>query len=407
MRGHDYYDELCALSVIGELGAAEEEDLREHLRACDSCRDAQRGYGLIHEQIPSVADEDCCNTAKLVERTRRDTFVRRTQQAGIWLTEEAIRGTHWRPWWKREARARWCTACWATAAFAAVVLASLLYLEPQKKAVPRDIAGDAVFHTLKADSASQVVVPEVSSVAPIRSKDESDSEKEIETLRAELKQAKAERNQAQTGLSLWRDRAAEESHKSETSAQALEEAKAVGLRVKSDEAELVAAIVEKEQKIEELSGAISAQKAAVERDRELKEVAPDVRELMGARNLHMIDVADVDGRGKARKSFGRVFYVEGKSLLFYAFDLAETSSRAKVLFQAWGQREGAGEKPINLGVFRVDDQVQRRWILRVDDPKLLSSIDSLFVTVESAPGTNAPTGRRLVYAYLGTAPNHP
>jgi hypothetical protein len=139
----------------------------------------------------------------------------------------------------------------------------------------------------------------------------------------------------------------------------------------------------------------------------LDAAARDVRELMAARNLHIIDVADVDGRGKARKSFGRVFYVEGQTLLFYAFDLGETASRSKVLFQAWGQQEGAGGKPRNLGVFRVDDQAQKRWVLRVDDPKLLVSIDSLFVTIEPSPGMNEPTGRRLIYAYLGTPANHP
>jgi hypothetical protein len=117
---------------------------------------------------------------------------------------------------------------------------------------------------------------------------------------------------------------------------------------------------------------------------------------MAARNLHIIDVYDFDGRGKRDKSFGRVFYTEGKSLIFYAFDLAQKGPASNVSFQAWGQREGAGTLTRNLGVFHVDDGMQKRWVLRVDD-----------VTVEPAPGRDKPSGKKLLYAYLGTQANHP
>ena len=61
----------------------------------------------------------------------------------------------------------------------------------------------------------------------------------------------------------------------------------------------------------------------------------------------------------------------------------------------------------NLGVFHVDDQVQKRWVLRVDNPELLKSVESVFVTVEPSPGRDKPSGRKLLYAYLGTQANHP
>ena len=122
--------------------------------------------------------------------------------------------------------------------------------------------------------------------------------------------------------------------------------------------------------------------------------------------MHMIDVYDFDTRGKRDKSFGRVFYT-GKSMIFYAFDLSDKGQSSKVTFQAWGQREGVGTAPKNLGVFYVDDHAQKRWVLRVENPKLLSSIDSVFVTVEPSPGRDQPSGKKLLYAYLGTPPNHP
>jgi hypothetical protein len=233
------------------------------------------------------------------------------------------------------------------------------------------------------------------------------SQKQVNALQEEVKQLRSEREQANTERALWRSKVLELSSKSKVDARALQEARERLATLESAQGEMVAAVVEKELKIRDLSGEISGQTLAAERERELNAAARDVRELMAARNLHIIDVADVDGRGQARKSFGRVFYVEGQSLLFYAFDLGETASRSKVLFQAWGQQEGATGKPRSLGVFRIDDQAQKRWVLRVDDPKLLVSIDSLFVTVEPSPGLKEPTGRRLIYAYLGTPANHP
>ena len=38
------------------------------------------------------------------------------------------------------------------------------------------------------------------------------------------------------------------------------------------------------------------------------------------------------------RSFGRVIYTEGKSLIFYAFDLDKTHGGRKVSFEAWGEK---------------------------------------------------------------------
>ena len=59
--------------------------------------------------------------------------------------------------------------------------------------------------------------------------------------------------------------------------------------------------------------------------------------MMGARQLYIADVFDVDREGQTRQPFGRVFYTKGKSLVFYAFDLDRRSGdhNAKA-FQAWG-----------------------------------------------------------------------
>ena len=130
---------------------------------------------------------------------------------------------------------------------------------------------------------------------------------------------------------------------------------------------------------------------------------------MGARNLHIIDVRDADGKGKNRKSFGRIFYTEGKSLIFYAFDLDEKKlENAKYSFEAWGERLGQAAPVRSLGMLYMDDKAQKRWVLKVDDPEQLAEIDSVFVTIESPGGDNQkPRGQKVLYAFLGGNANHP
>ncbi len=52
---------------------------------------------------------------------------------------------------------------------------------------------------------------------------------------------------------------------------------------------------------------------------------------MGARNVHILDVSDVDGNGRSKKSFGSVFLVEGKSLIFYDAQKSDWYSRSTIL----------------------------------------------------------------------------
>jgi hypothetical protein len=167
-------------------------------------------------------------------------------------------------------------------------------------------------------------------------------------------------------------------------------------------------IADQKRRLDELMQRVNAQNEVLERELQFLVADRDIRELMGARNLHIVDVFDVDGRGKNKRAFGRVFYTEGKSLVFYAFDLGDARVvPAKHSFQAWGQREGTAASAVSLGVFYVDNAAQRRWVLKFDDPEVLSHIDAVFVTVEPPGGGKRPTGQKLLYAYLSSQANHP
>jgi len=169
------------------------------------------------------------------------------------------------------------------------------------------------------------------------------------------------------------------------------------------------AVALQDTEIRDLRKKVTDQAQALDQQQEFSAKAGDVRELVVARNLHIIDVHDRDGDGKNQRAFGRIFYTEGKSLIFYAYDLADPRKvDAKVSFYVWGEHLGA-EKPIrSLGIFHNDDVSDRRWVLTFDDPHVLAQINSVFVTVESSRKTiKEPGGRKILFAFLGDKPNHP
>jgi len=132
---------------------------------------------------------------------------------------------------------------------------------------------------------------------------------------------------------------------------------------------------------------------------------------MGARKLYIADVFDVDSGSRTKRPFGRVFYTQGKSLIFYAFDLDRQRGVVNAnTFQVWGQKETAqGEQalPLNLGILYMDNETNRRWVMRFDDPKQLAEIDAVFVTVEPRGGSRKPTSKPFLYALLRNEVNHP
>ena len=147
-----------------------------------------------------------------------------------------------------------------------------------------------------------------------------------------------------------------------------------------------------------MSGKLASQSETLERETTLLAASRDIHDLMGARNLHIVDVLDIDSKGKDRRAFGRVFYTEEKSLIFYAFDLGDrATARRNASFQVWGARGPAQNPAQNLGIFYVDDQ-QNRWVLKFEDPRILAEIDWVFVTVEPC-GRKCPAHRpQVLYA---------
>jgi len=159
---------------------------------------------------------------------------------------------------------------------------------------------------------------------------------------------------------------------------------------------------------EELSQEALTKVRYAERQQKLLATDRDIRDILGARSLHIIDVYDVSSEGEFERPFGRIFYTEGKSLIFYAFDLDEQKGlKQGAVFRAWGQKGEGKETPRSLGVFYMDDPAQNRWVLKVDDSKALSRVDYVFVTDSSRKEGARPKGKPLLSASLTTVANHP
>jgi hypothetical protein len=169
-----------------------------------------------------------------------------------------------------------------------------------------------------------------------------------------------------------------------------------------------------EAKVNELTQLVRAREQALDQKevevangQELLQHDRDIRELMGARELYMADVHDVSGKG-TDKTYGRVFYTKGKRLIFYAFDLdAQPGMQNARTFQAWGRKGPDKQQARSLGIFYEDNVSKKRWVLKADDPKSLEDIDAVFVTVEPHGGSQHPSGKQLLFAYLRVSPNHP
>lgn len=409
MQTHEYYEELCALLPIGQLSAEEYQELAEHLSGCPSCRHATDDFSVILDKMPvGEADVDEKTLAALQGDSYRARFLKRAVTEGVPFSDAVMRSRfsikNWS--WPRFRLA-------PTLAAVATLLVAMLSL----RLVRLSETGLQPNAPLITQNAPPMLSPGKSQVEQRISESEAKIER-LETeaghqlrviadLKSKLDESRNQAKVAKGELASTTDQLAQVQKRADETQRALDATKSDLNRVRSEKDRADAALVDQQMKIIELSAQVKEKEALAERERQLDSVTKEVRDLMGARNLHILDVTDVDGNGRSKKSFGRVFLVEGKSLIFYAFDLGDRGNPAKVSFQAWGQLEGRQTSAKSLGVFYVDDHAQKRWVLKVNDPEKLSAINSVFVTVEPLGGADRPSGKKLLYAYVGTQPNHP
>jgi hypothetical protein len=272
-----------------------------------------------------------------------------------------------------------------------------------------------------AASAHNVLAGDVDRLSQLE-KQKSELESALATLRRELSVAQREKQALSDELTTAKDKLGaltiQAKSASDRSSAELEDAQNKVATFQSRVETLNERFAESEVKLgvqkemsEDLAAKLDRTEDQLRRENDLKSAKLELGDLVAARNLHIVDVYDADSTGKRQRSFGRVFYIEGKSLVFYAYDLdAPGQFKANVVFHVWGGKTGLkGVKEVahSLGILHKDDG-RSRWAMSFDDPMVLAKINSVFVTTEVASKQyNEPHGKKVLYAYLGNQPNHP
>ena len=425
MSRHEHFEELCALAAAGQLSAEEERQLDEHLKKCDVCRQTSDEFSTVLHglPVPKRGRVDHTLLRQMNESEFRRRFLDRARTTGRRFSEQALQGRTRTSWTLLRS-----APAYQMAAVAGLILliavGALRYRSMRRNNSEPELARSGSTPTLAThpQSLGNETKDLIAKLNELQVVNET-SQKTISSLKFDnvrllarlaalekqfeageaasenLGQALARANEANTQLST----------QMEQSRNLLTQTTAELERARTDRTLLADDLAAQKVKVNDLSEQVRLQTASLDRDRELLVAGHDITDLMGARNLHLIDVHDANGSGKDRKSFGRVFYTEGKSLIFYAFDLDEKRlASAKYKFEAWGERLGQPSSVKSLGILYSDDKTQRRWVLRVDDPQEIAQIDSVFVTLEPHDReSETPRGKKILYAFLGGQPNHP
>lgn len=421
MWNHEHFEELAALAAAGQISGRELEDFLEHVEYCSQCKDTFSYFAQLHEQeLPFInGQKSFFAKATPVLSGMTERFIERARASGINLSKEGGVANSHREFSRLLGWGNYQKA-FVAALFVAVLAAGVAHYwhrnmisageqTPVKVAASPKVEGesqsqraqDAVLRTQIKDltTSNQQLAEELARLKQEHEKDLS----AVTDLRSKLSYAESTNQTWQSDFS--RHLAEEETSIRQKDDQLLG-ARTDLQRAQDASAQNVADLVALRTKIQDLTEQVRIQREAAEREHELISSDRDIRDLMGARNLHIVDVIDADASGQATKAFGRVFYTEGKSLIFYAYDLSENKLKdASYSFQVWGQKEsGAVQK---LGALFQDDQHQRRWVLKVNNPVALRNISSVFVTIGPTHGGHEPQGKQLLYAYLDMKPNHP
>jgi hypothetical protein len=426
---HEKFKRLCALAASSSLAPLELAELQAHLQACEDCREVFLQYRALSTYgMSSLADGyvERRNLANWDEASALQRVMQRVQaERQVAVTEKVsvpARANRWRGI---------ATHPLTLSALAACLIVVVGFGSYRFGAAGRtQLAANLAPTLLTLPAADGLRKPSEEKRAADEAREAQG--KKLELLRLETSDRERELVRLRGALSALEERA---NQLVETGAQTQAQLKtlsqqrdalnvqlqAVSRAYDTQKSELVSLLDERdrtalhsntlEAKIDDLTAMNRDQERRLKDAEQYLSSDRDIRELMGARKLYIADVFDVDGSSRTQRPFGRVFYTQGKSLIFYAFDLDREPGVVNAsAFQVWGQREapqGEQASPMNLGILYKDNETNRRWVMRFDEPKQLAEIDAVFVTVEPRGGSHKPTSKPFLYALLRNEANHP
>lgn len=424
--------------MIGETSPEEMQDLREHLSGCADCRrEYQEFVQLVLPQL-SASDESVPPIATIDDNQgRRARFLERAQAAGVSFTSMALNPpgelnevpepvlSAARMEIPERNRAKFglvfrgsIAAGLLGAAALGGYLAANRHQEPVKSTAETGAGNGSISSapSVTTDAKQSAGLPNFSAVLAADSRTIAALEAKLSDMNAQLFAAQAnadtsakERSDLQRQIDEQKQTLMASQQQGQSSEQTVAslQTELSQLQTRADAAASSASL--DRLKVNDLSGQVKELNASLERAHDMLSAGRDMRDMMAARNLHIVDVVDTDSKGKNQPAFGRIFFAENRQLVFYAYDLNEKRLEdARYDYRIWGQKEGQPHTARSLGIFYSDDKTQHRWVFKCEDPKTLSEIDSVFVTLEPTTADPAhPKGPQLMYAYLRGQPNHP
>ncbi len=432
VSSHDEFRQLCAVATSGCLTAEERVRLDRHLTQCSECRTALHEYDSVARAgMPCLADdfpvalsdnpEDWSEEAAREEFFARLDLVSRGSPGGDSDCGLSVRRIDLK---SPKGKVRISPATLVLPYAAAIVLAASMGWLGYR--LGRERAANVPL--VVAQTPAPNVGPTVDPVAAFSKERESlstDLEERNRTIArlsdrivrqtAEVEKLLQEQQKLNDSLQKAQTERDQKSSEREALGRSLEQSQTELARAKQDlealqkqSADDAPREAEVEARLAKSSDLLKERDATIDEQRELLARDKDIRDLMGARELYIAEVLDVGRNGETKKPVGRVFFTKGKSLIFYAYDLDQQPGlRNASTFQAWGRRGPDLARSMNLGIFFVDNAAHKRWVLKFNDAKSLEQIDAVFVTVEPKGGSQKPTGRQLLFAYLRVEPNHP
>ena len=429
-RGTDHFEEhekfrqLCALSTAGNLTPSEAAELNSHIEGCDECRTALQEYRLVTgEGMPMLAvrfdrpkEATAWDNSNLKSSVLERFEAAKAKRAVPQLEPRAIPVSEAKRhlWSVRSPVLKFgVAACFLVAFGWATYRAGRIEQVPPKQT---GMATDSRYAKLVSEKQA---LENLLSADDLRLKrldaETAKQQGELAKVRGELRANEEHTNTIATAKdssdqqlqSVMQERDAL-NKKFADARQALQNIQSELTNLKTERDQATMRSVALQRQVDDLAAENANQQRRIGNQDHYLSADRDIRELMGARKLYIADVFDVSSDSRTRKPYGRVFYTQGKSLIFYAFDLDhQPHVQEASTFQVWGKNESAQDRPVNLGVLYMDSAANRRWALRCNDPQQLAEIDAVFVTVEPNAHGNKPTGKPFLYASLRKEPNHP
>lgn len=399
MSPHDKFEELCALAVSGQLREEEWAEFDQHSRVCQQCRTLRRKFEETHAILSGA--KAAADGAHLPEGMT-ERVEARARSAGIpWAVQPNTRGKRAVFWsWRLPFKSK-STVSWVAVVIVLAALSFLLGVRYQTTRHSPQATSVEISQKLPPSAATPPDDKSIRLTYQLR-----EVRNQLATAEGKLKQRQEERTSLIAQVAEFK-RSTSEFQGNESKQKArVEELESDLEKLQTRENAARVASLASEEEVKGLREEVSKLDTQLHLARELDTTLREAYDLIVDRNVHVLNVLpEVTENAKSARPRGRIFYAEGKKLIFYAYDLTH-KIHDEPAFYVWGQTPDTVQQVVSLGKFHVDSEQQGRWVLKVTDPRLLANINSVFVTEESyQKAITQPSGKRMLFRVLDEKAN--